>query len=191
MFYSYLKHPIRKKYRFCHLTKNNKECKFIIVHHMCTKRAKREKWSAVGRGWKDGVKSSRSIWILPDRLFWYSKFCLTGILNMAALPLHLHTKKQPLADKHSPPDFHLPFPTPPQTKHRPSRVPSLWAQLLLNHEYIPFCPHFSSLHLLNLSFSSFILIYFYFISFLPPSVPVLPDIHFPFLPLALSSLPPR
>lgn len=66
-------------------------------------------WRREEGGRKEGVKRSRSIWILPDRLFWYSKSGLTGILNMAALPLHLHTKKQPLADKHSPPDFHLPL----------------------------------------------------------------------------------
>lgn len=34
------------------------------------------------------VWSGRSICILPDRLFWYSKSRLTGILNMADLPLH-------------------------------------------------------------------------------------------------------
>lgn len=123
------------------------------------------------------MKRSRSIWILPDRLFWYSKSSLTGILNMAALPLHLYTKKQPLADKHSPPDFHLPLHSP---LHRPSRAPSLWARLLLNHEHIPSCPYFSPFLLLNTSSSSSFLIYVYFISALPS-----PPLSYPIFTLLL------
>lgn len=85
--------------------------------------------------WGRKVWRGRSICILPDRLFWYSKSRLTGILNMADLPLHTaHKETQPHARIHSPPDGHL-----PPFLHRPSRALSVWAQLLLNHGLIPFC----------------------------------------------------
>lgn len=154
-----------------------------MVGHMCEGR----KQSSGGGGGQVGgrkVLRGRSICMLPDRLFWYSKSRLTGILNMADPPLHpAHKETQPHAPIHSPLDGHLPPLCIDPAGLSLSLPLSLWAQLILNHVLIPLCTSCPPSLPLRLH-----LLLFTFTLFLHPSIPntlsphissLYPPVHLP------------